>query len=328
MNINDIIQKSLDGDEITKDEIAALYSVPAYSKEAFLMQAASREKSKKASGGLAEVHAEIGLNAGPCPMNCNYCAFAARNEVYPENKELSVEEAVKRARRFEEDGASLLFIESTAHYQFGKFLEVSQEIGKSLKNGTVLWTNIGDLSPSQSRQLKEAGFSGIYHAVRMGEGKDTQIPPEKRLETIRNAKDAGLRIGFCVEPIGPEHSVEELTEKTIISRDSDPAFGGALRRTFIPNSGRAQSEVVSEARMAHYLAVVRLALGYDVAGHYAHAPNVVGVAVGANLICAEVGYIPRETEVDLKGKMTVEDCRTILTEADWEILAGPSRICS
>ena len=174
--------------------------------------------------------------------------------------------------------------------------------------------------------MKEAGFCGIYHAVRMGEGRDTIIPPERRLDTMRYAREAGLVVGTCVEPIGNEHSTEELVEKTTITRDARPAYSGAMRRIPIPNTRMAEHGIVSEARMAHVVAVVRLALGYDIPGHCTHDPNVSGTAAGADLVWAETGSNPRDTEAETEGKrgMTVQDCRHVFEESEWQVLSGPS----
>lgn len=326
MIVNNLIQKSLGGLDLTEDEIATLFKIPIFSKESALIQAAGREKSEKACGGLAEVHAQIGLNVAPCPRNCAFCSFAVGNHVFSENVEISAEEAVSLAKQFEGDGANAIYIMTTAQYPFAKFLEIGQEIRHSLKKETVLVANTGDLTETQAKQLKDSGFSGIYHAVRMGEGRDTTISPEKRLETFKNARNAGLHLGTCVEPVGTEHSIKELVEKTIITREARPVFSGSARRIPIPNTKMAGFGIVSEAKMAHILAVVRLALGYDIPGNCTHEPNVIGAAAGANLLWAETGSNPRDTEKDTAGKrgMTVEDCRNVLKEAEWDVLTGPS----
>jgi biotin synthase len=331
MRTEEIIQRSLDGLELSKEEITSLFDVDPFSKESFIMQAAALEKSKKASNGLAEVHAQFGLNVGPCTLNCLFCGFAKCNGVFTENSELPVEEAVVRTKRFEEDGVNAIFIMGTGHYPFGKFIEVSREIRKALKDETILFANVGDMNLKQAKQLKEAGHSGIYHVVRMGEGTDTPIAPSRRLETIAHAKEAGLMIGTCVEPIGPEHTVEELVEKTIMTREIGAVFSGAMRRVPIPGTELAKYGMVSEARMAHILAAVRLALGYEIAGHCTHEPGVIAAAAGgANLVWAETGSNPRDTEKDTEGRRgrTVNDCRNILKEAEWDVLEGTSKFCA
>jgi biotin synthase len=328
--VRDIINKSLDGIALAKKEIATLFKVPLFSEESAMVFAASRKKSETASSGLAEVHAQVGLNIAPCPKNCAFCAFALRNKVFNESVEISVDEAVQKARQFETDGANAVFVMSTADYPFEKFTAISQEIRKSLRPETVLVANVGDFSKEQAKKLKDTGFSGIYHAVRLGEGRDTTIPVKTRLETFRNAKEVGLLLGTCVEPVGTEHSIEELVEKTIITRDARPVYSGSARRIPIPGTALAEYGIVSEAKMAHILSVVRLALGHDIPGNCTHEPNVIGAAAGSNLLWAEAGSNPRDTETETEGRrgMTVKDCIRVLEEAEWKVLKGPSKFYS
>jgi biotin synthase len=323
----EIISKSLGGTLPNEDETAQLFRAPLFSRESAMILSAAREKSERASNGLAEVHAQVGLNVAPCPNNCMFCAFAAKNKVFTKPFELPVEEAVNQAKRFEEDGANAIFVMSTADYPFERFVEVSQEIRQSLRPETVLVANVGDFSGEQARLLKDCGFAGVYHAVRLGEGRDTRIPVERRLETFRNAREVGLLLGTCVEPVGSEHTIQELVEKTIITREAKPVYGGSARRIPIPDTEMATHGIVSEARMAHILAVVRLALSDDVAGNCTHEPNVIGAAAGANLLWAEAGSNPRDTEAKTENKrgMTVQDCIRVFEEAEWEVLKGPSR---
>ncbi len=315
-----------DGAVLNEAEIARLFRIPLFSEESAVVLSAARQKSERAGSGLAEVHAQVGLNAAPCPKNCLFCAFAATNKIFTEPSALAVEEAVSQARRFEEDGANAIFVMSTADYPFDRFVEVSREIRKSLRPETVLIANVGDFDRQQARRLKDCGFTGIYHAVRLGEGRDTSIPVQRRLDTFLHAREEGLTLGTCVEPVGREHTVEELVEKTIITREAKPVYSGSARRIPIPGTRLARHGIVSEARMAHILAVVRLALGYDVPGNCTHEPNVIGAAAGANLLWAEAGSNPRDTEAKTENKrgMTVQECIKALEEAEWEVLKGPS----
>ncbi len=328
--IGEIIYKSLEGAVLGMEEIALLFRAPLFSRESAMILSAAREKSEKASHGLAEVHAQVGLNVAPCPNNCLFCSFAAKNKVFTERFDLPTEKAVELAAGFESDGANAIFIMGTADYSFEKFAEVSQEIRRSLRPETILVANVGDFDADQAKKLKDCGFSGIYHAVRLGEGFATKIPVERRLETFRNAREAGLCLGTCVEPVGNEHVIEELVEKTIITRDAMPVYSGAARRIPIPGTQMARHGIVSEARMAHILAVVRLALGYEVPGNCTHEPNVIGTAAGANLVWAEAGPNPRDTEKSTEGQrgMTVSDCIRILKEGEWKVLTGPSSFYS
>ena len=82
--------------------------------------------------------------------------------------------------------------------------------------------------------------------------------------------------------------------------------------------------------MAHILAVVRLAVGFNTPGNCTHEPNVIGAAAGANLLWAESGSNPRDTEEKTEEKrgMTVQDCMMVFREAEWQVLQGPSKFYS
>jgi biotin synthase len=325
--IEQIIQKAINGDLVDRNELMDLFDTPLFSRESTLILSAGRLMSEKACNHLAEVHAQVGLNISPCLRNCKFCSFAARNKIFKEYVDIPVDEVLAKAKGFETEGANALYLMATAQYPFEKFLEMGQEVKKTLNAETILIANVDDFSKKQALQLKDAGFFGIYHALRLGEGKDSTITPQRRLETFRNAKEAGLVLGTCLEPVGPEHSIEELVEKTMITREAGPAYSGAARRIPIPNTELHRYGLVSEARMAHILAVVRMALGYSIPGNCTHEPNSIGAAAGANLFWAEAGSNPRDTEKETEGKrgMTVADCKEVFQETEWKVLEGPSR---
>ena len=328
--IRKIIDKSLEDETLTSEEIAKLFKTPFLSDESALIMAAGRRKAEKAARGKAEVHAQVGLNIAPCPRDCQFCAFAGCNGLFKESSALTVEEVVERAEVFENDGANAIYFMATADYPFSRFIEYGREIRKQLKPETIIVANVGDFSAKQAGEMRDAGFSGIYHAVRLREGVDTKIPPENRLESFRNAKHAGLKLGTCLEPVGPEHTVEELVEKTLITRDAEPVYSGSARRIFLPGTEIEKRGVVSEGRMGLYVAIVRLALPCSVPGNCTHEPNKIGTMSGASLLWAESGSNPRDTEENTEGKrgMTVGECRRIFEEAEFEVLNGPSKYFS
>jgi biotin synthase len=245
-----------------------------------------------------------------------------------ERKELGVEEVGRLALKAEAEGANALFLMSTGDYPLGQFLEISGEVRKKLKPDTVMIANVGDFKYEEGKRLREVGFTGIYHAVRMGEGRDTSIDPQTRLQTIQAAGEAGLLIGTCVEPIGPEHSNEEIAEKIMIGREMNPCYSGAMRRINVPGSRLERFGMISEYRLAFLVAVVRLAMGSQVTGNCTHEPNVLGATAGANLFWAEAGSNPRDTETETsKGRgLGVKACAEMFRQADFEGLSGPSLI--
>jgi biotin synthase len=329
--LNDLVESAIEragnGRPVSDPEvIAPLFETPLFSPEAAILQAAARDLSRRACKGRAEVHAQVALNTGPCPRNCLFCAFAHCNEVFTEQREADLEYVVDSCRQFESDGANAVFLMATGAYPFERFVERSAVVRQSLCPETPLVANIGDFTSGQAVELRRAGFDGVYHAVRIGEGEVTGIPVERRLATFAAARDAGLLLGTCLEPVGPEHSTAELVDKLLITRDARPVYSGSARRINIPGGPLEASGMVSEAYMALVLAVVRLILPLEVGGNCTHEPSVIGAAAGANLLWAEVGGNPRDTaERTEEGRgMTVAQCRQVLAEAEWQVLDGPS----
>jgi len=311
-----------------ESDIRVLLEIESHSIDAGYIIGAADEINRAVCDGKGEVHAQIGVNLSPCPRNCSFCAFAARNKVFTETTEFDVDTVIQMGLRAEQDGANALFVMATGDYPFSKFVEISCALRRSIREDTMLIANVGDFGPAEAQQLKETGYAGIYHAVRMGEGRDTSIAPDTRLATVQAAREAGLVVGTCVEPIGPEHDIDEIIEKVLIGRDMDPCFSGAMRRISIPGSDLAKHGMISEYRMALLVAVVRLAMGRDLRGNCTHEPNVPGAISGANLFWAEVGTNPRDTETETsEGRgLDVKACREIFAEADFQVLDGPSRI--
>jgi biotin synthase len=324
----DIAEKVLDGGLPNREEVRVLVEVLPHSAEAGYVMAMADAVTRSASGNAAEVHAQIGLNASPCSNNCQFCPFAAVNGILTDHAELPVEEAVEVSVQAERDGANALFPMVTGDYPFGKFSEVSQEIRRHLRPETVMIANVGDFGPDEGQRLKEAGYSGIYHTVRLGEGVVTQIAPERRLATIQAAREAGLLIGTCIEPVGPEHSTHEVVESILLAREMQPCYSGAMRRMPVAGSSLEKFGTISEYRMAYLVAVVRLAMGVHVIGNCTHEPNLLGATTGANLFWAEAGMGPRDAEEETPQgrRRDVGACQGIFREAEYEVLTGPSVI--
>ena len=327
MDIHDIIKKTKSGETLSHYELIYLLSLPPDSIESYMVMAEAARISKELSGGKAEVHAQFAVNLAPCSCECLFCSFAKANKIFNEATELTPEEAVDYALRFETDGANAVFMMTTAKYPFGRFLEISKEVRKKLKPETIMIANVGDQDLQNAKKLKDTGFSGVYHAVRLREGIDTGLDVLQRIESINNFKEAGLSIGTCVEPIGPEHTSEEIAAMIELTASFEPAFSGAARRISIPGTEISKRGMINELRMAQIVAVTRLGMPGTVMGNCTHEPCTLGAAGGANLFWAEVGANPRDTEEKTeegRGE-TVADCRNIYMESHWDVWDGPSR---
>lgn len=326
MTIADIIKKSRDAENFTREELIRMLSYPAHSPESFALMSEARRISETVSDGKAEIHGQFALDLAPCACNCGWCSFAKTNNVFKDQRRISSEEAVEMALGFERHGANAVLVMTTAGYPLGLLLDMAKEIKKNLKPDTVFIANTSDRTLSQAQQMKEAGFDGVYHALRLREGIENEVEPAQRLASIRHFQAAGLWVGTCVEPIGPEHSNSEIAEMIQFTASIRPAFSGAARRIPIPKTAMAERGMISELRMAQCVAVTRLAMPRETRGNCTHEPCTLGTAAGATLLWAEMGANPRDDQEKTeknRGK-DVQYCTDIYRESDWRVLDGPS----
>ena len=198
MKIIDLLKKAENNDQLSKAELIYLLSFSSDSLEVYQIMSQANSISKMLTGNKAEVHAQFSLNLSLCKYNCKFCSFSTSNNVFKKASEISVEEAVNNSKLFEKNGANAIFIMTTAQYSFEKFLEISKEIRKNLKKETVLIANIGDKDLSETKKIKDVGYQGVYHALRLREGIDTNLDPEERKKSINNFKNADLLVGTCL----------------------------------------------------------------------------------------------------------------------------------
>jgi biotin synthase len=330
MDIHGLMKKSQNGEQFSREELIQLLALAPDSTESYWIMAEANRISKGLTENRAEIHAQLALNLAPCHCNCLFCAFAQTNRVFTEETRLTAEEAVAYAQQFEKEGSNAIFIMTTAQYPFGMFLELSREIRSNLEPETILIANVGDQSLANAQKIKDVGYIGVYHALRLREGIDSGISPQKRKDSICNFQEVGLKVGTCVEPVGPEHTNEELADMILFTASFNPAFSGAARRIPIPGTEIANRGAISELRMAQIVAITRLAMPRWVLGNCTHEPCTLGGIGGANLFWAEVGANPRDTKMkteESRGE-TVKTCHNIFNECGWEIYQGPSRYYS
>jgi biotin synthase len=326
LDLHDIIDKARDAEPLSRDEVMAMLALPADSPETYAVMAEASRVSREVSGNLAEIHAQLALNLAPCPRNCLFCSFASANRIFQTSVVIPPGEAAARARQFEKDGANAIYVMATATFDLGRFLEASQEIRRVLRPETVMVANVGDEGADRAADLVKAGYRGVYHALRLREGRDTTIEPARRRESIRAFREAGLAVGTCVEPIGPEHGNDELAELILYTGSLAPAFSGAARRIPIPGTALAERGMISELRMAQIVAVTRLAVPRNVRGNCSHEPGAVPILGGANLLWAEAGANPRDTLANTEGGRghSVPSVRQLFAETEWATRIGSS----
>lgn len=317
--IGGILRQALAGDEISRNECLRLMEIENCSPEMYDLFFVANKLTRDMFNDVGEVHAQVGIDFSSCPRKCLFCVFGKASL---ERLELSKEEVIARAKEFEKAGADAIYLMTTAGFDFDRYINIGEAVRKAVSPRVPLVANIDDFGSAEAQELVDRGFTAIYHAVRLREGKDTQIDPKTRIATIQHAKGAGLEVFFCVEPVGPEHSDEEIVDLMFLGKELGVAFSGAMRRTSASGTLLHEYGEIRWLDLAKIVAVTRIVMGDAAVAHCTHEPNLPSLMAGANLIWAETGPNPRDTCLDTSGTggrgLTVQQCRSLLWEAGFK----------
>ncbi len=315
--VADILKKGGSFGGISRDEAKTLLALNLHSHEVYALMATADRMSRERFGNAAENHFHIGVNVEPCPFDCLFCSLTRAAGIFTERTEFSDAELIAWARHAESNGAHALNLMTTGTLGFGRLLEIARLLSREV--ATPLVANTRDISHAEGEQLLDAGFLGCYHAVRLGEGRDTPFKVERRIETLQVFRDVGLLWMNCVEPVGPEHSREEIVHRMFLAREYGAVYSGVMRRINFPGSPMTKHGMITELEMARMVAVSRLVMGDVCRAHCTHEPHSASLIAGANLFFPEVGASPRDGEPDTgKGRgRDLDACREIQREMGW-----------
>jgi len=319
--LHSIIENALNDKPSSKEDCKYLLTLPETSLESSFVRAAADCIIRKKSGNSAIISGQIGISASECGGACKFCTFGAGHTQF-ESFCLSDEEIHSKVSSFcdRDDLTSLLFM--TMHEYDLDHLLNAVKIAKSITSPyTNIRVNVGDSEPDAFIEMKKAGVNGIYHVVRLGEGVDTALRPEDRLKTIQNALDAGLCVCSCCEPIGPEHTPEQIVEHMFIAIELGCTQLGVMRRIAVPGVPLSKYGQISELRLAQIGAVLAMAQP-NIAIRGVHEPNKISLTSGANAVTAEAGANPRDNASDTaKGRgLDMQGCRKMLLECGFSNL--------
>ena len=311
----ELVDKGLAGEGLPEEEIAELLSEDPYSAEGAHIRWGGWMLARKATNGVAEVHAQIGMDASACSKNCEFCSFAACKD-----------EVIDYAKAYDKAGVNLMCLMVTASYDFNKYLDMVASVREVINPETPLMANIDDFTYEQALQLKKAGIDCVYHVVHMGEGELTTIAPEKRIETMKNAKKAGLTLSSCVEPCGPEHGPELIAKRIKQLMAFEPHSTGIGLRVPVPGTRFANDPQKGKIDWAFYSAVFRLAVGMKPA---LCGNTYLAADGGSNYSWAEVGTNPRDS-AERTGQTAgighgVAESKYGFMAVGWQMLEGPSQ---
>lgn len=323
---------------ITKSEAVLLLSMPEDSLEAALLRARANAISRRRFGNNALLLGQIGVDMAPCEGDCAFCFFAnSHTSIRPST--LPTEEIIARCERFAAGGARGVFLMTMHRFGFEWFCDLCATLRRSIPPQLEILANVGDVTPSQLGELRAVGVTGAYHVCRLREGRDSCMTPAARLATIERIIEAGLAWYNLCEPIGPEHTPEELAQQIWLGVDLPCRQHGAMQRFPVPGSPLFQKGQISLSRLAQIVAVIVLATtGKKGLNSIAvNVSNLVGLFSGANAFFPEAGEPDEQKPLcDWRGakegfstalwrqgnEITTADCRNMLIAAGFSSLMG------
>lgn len=315
--VSEILQQAEDAAGIDRASAKTLLQLDPLSREGYALMETANRLSRMTFKNKGESHFHIGVNVEPCPMDCRFCSLTRGAGIFTERMEFSPDRILAWARMAESHSADALNLMTTGTYSFERLLELGRMLKAAVS--TPLVANTRDIDHEEGERLLAAGFVGFYHAVRLGEGKDTPFRRERRIRTIQVLRDVGLRWMNCVEPLGPEHSHEEIIELMFLAREYRATYSGVMRRINFPGSPMGRYGMVSEPELAKVTAVSRLVMGDVPSAHCTHEPNTTSLIAGANLLFPEVGSSPRDDRPDSSEGIAkdADACRKMLEGMGW-----------
>ena len=266
----DIADAAAAGRAPSREDVLHLLSFHHHSPEAAYVGVRAREVGMKAGRGRGFVHAQIGVDALPCPENCRFCSFAAMNldadKGFGVNAsyEVPLEEIVAAASHFDEAGVHLISLMATAGLPFERYLEMIRAVRETVSPDKPLMANMGDITFEQAQVLKDAGVQAFYHARRIHEGEVTDIDPAIRYETMANVRKAGLALMTGVEPLWEGVSNEELADRIMEIPGLQPYCTGTCVLSTAEGTEMEDATPSPRGKASYVGSIIRLVCGTSV----------------------------------------------------------------
>lgn len=307
---------------MTRNELISLLEIAPDSEEALNLRRMADAVSRKRFANRRLLLGQIGVESHGCPAKCQFCAFAEGVFQTPPQK-MTAAEVVERAKRFTGKGElDALFLMAMHDSGNTTLLELVRAVRQVIPSHVKLVLNIGDCDLDVWRTFKAEGVSGAYHVLRLREGRNTQLTPDDRRRTIAAIREAGLDWFYCCEPVGPEHTNEELADAILLGNEFGCFQHAAMARVNFPGLPLASFGEISKARLAQLVAAVALASedNAELRSVAVHEPDLDSLKSGANSVYAECGVNPRDlcAETEKGRGRSVADLNQMLSDAGWE----------
>lgn len=292
--------KALNGNILDRESIISLLQIDPESKECDQLGKAAREVASVVCKDRAYLWAAIGIDFKACPMNCDFCSLGEKWGIVKEESVLEEHEIMGLAKQFVDQGAHWIVLRTTQFYSLDRLIEVARKLKKEIYGEYELGLNVGEFDENIAKKMVDAGLEFAYHTLRLREGISTRFNPADRLATMEAINKSDLKLMSLVEPLGIEHTNEEIADSFLTAMKYGAALTGCMERIPVPGTPLGELPAVSERRLAQVIAVTRLAAGFNAPNICVHRASEIAMEWGANVTVVETGAIPRDTQCTSK----------------------------
>ena len=298
--MNDDIKAIIDEAKLTALEngivhaetLKKLLELDPESLECEYLGKASKEVMIKQTGGMVRIGSSIGVDIAPCPMNCQFCSLGEKWGLITETHVLSDDKIIELVKNVIKKGFTQITLRTTEFYDINKLCELGRRIRAEVPGDYMLTANTGEVTIDDANNLFYSGFTGMYHTLRLREGVDTPFDPKVRIDSINAAQKSKLMHTVGIEPIGSEHTNDEIIDMIEYFRTLDVLSVCVMKRVNVRGTPLSMHPEISDNRFAQILAVTRIAGGlrWGVATHPFCSKTI---SYGGNHITVETGANPR-----------------------------------
>lgn len=303
---------------LSREDALELLNIDSHSTEFYELLAKANELSRREYENRGYIFVQIGINSAPCSGNCKFCSMSADSYMLDVEMEASKEEVIEQVKKAVEEKVDALFLMTTADYSLDKFADMASAVKEYLPEDMMFIANTGDFDEEGAKKLKKAGFTGAYHIVRLGEGEDTDLPVKNRLQTLNAIKAVGLDLIYCVEPIGPEHTYEQIADEMLRAREYGVDVMACMKRVCVPGTPLGLKGEITDLELTKIAAVARLVTRPKQSMNV-HEPKELALLAGVNQLYAEIGINPRDCNAETQNSRgySIEQAKNMLRQADY-----------
>ena len=87
---------------------------------------------------------------------------------------------------------------------------------------------------------------------------------EERKATLAAVRDSDLKLAHLVEPVGPEHTDDEIADVLMAALSNGAALSGAMARINVKGTPFESHDPLPDLRLAQIVAITRICGGVNV----------------------------------------------------------------